>query len=137
MPQERAENRPRYTSARVLGLFALGVLTVTLMTAIKHRGREVLETTLAPTGVGDSHFYELERPVIWNRAAARLNGRALFLQGEASEERSDLLMEKVAWFREYHVYKAKEVGDEPVAYFLKTDKGRYLPIGLKKRSVSE
>lgn len=137
MPQERAENRPRYTTARVLGLFVLGMLTVTLMTAIKHRGREVLETTLAPTGVGDRSYFELRRPVVWKRAVAQLNGQALFLQADVPEDRSDTLMQKVAWFREFHVYEAGAPDEEPVGYFLKTDKDRYLPIGPERRSVSE
>jgi len=132
MPVEEAQNRPRYTTVRVLGVFVIAMVAVTVMTGLQHRKRAVLERTEAPTSVGDRAFYVLSRPVIWTRAVAKLDGRALFLKSDAPVEREDVQMRKVAWWRRFHLY---EPHGEPGAFFVKVEKGRYLPLGRERRSA--
>ena len=132
MPVEEAQNRPRYTTVRVLGVFVIAMVAVTFMTGLQYRKREVLERTEAPTSVGDRAFYELSRPVIWARAVAKLDGRALFLQSDVPVEREDVEMRKVAWWRRFHLY---EPHGETGAYFVKVEKERYLPLGPARRSA--
>ena len=132
MPAEEAQNRPRYTTVRVLGVFVIAMMAVTLMTGLQHRKRNQFETTHAPTAVGDRAFYELNRPVIWTRAVAKMEGVALFLQSNEPVEREDVQMRKVAWWRRFHLY---EVSGEAGSYFVKVQKGRYLPLGPERRSA--
>ena len=134
MPQEHTANRPRYTTVRVLGVFVIAMFTMSLITALQHRRRDVLETTHAPTGVGDKAFFQLTRPIIWKRDVAKLDGTALYLQSEEPTERADTQMRKVAWWRQFHVY---EDATAPNAYFLKVSKGRYLPVSQRPRDDLE
>lgn len=132
MPQERLENRPRYTPVRVLGVFVISMLAVTLMTGLQHRRRELLETTQAPTAVGDAAYFEVKRPIIWERAMAERDGQALYLQSEEAQEWEDVQMLKVAWWRWFHLYELK---GEPGRTWVKVAKGRYLPLGEQRRSA--
>ena len=134
IPVEEAENRPRYTTVRVMGVFVIVMMAVTLMTALQSRKRDLLERTEAPTAVGDRAFYEFSRPVIWTRAIAKMNGKALFLQSDEPVELEDVQMQKVAWWRRFHLYEPR---GEPGTYFVKLKKGRYLPLGLERRSSAE
>ena len=134
MPVEEAENRPRYTTVRVMGVFVIVMIAVTVMTGLQYRKRDLLERTEAPTAVGDRAFYELSRPVIWTRAIAKMDGKALFLQSDEPVELEDVQMQKVAWWRRFHLYEPR---DEPGTYLVKVGKGRYLPLGPERRLSAE
>lgn len=127
--QHKTSNRPRYTPARVLGAFFIAYLGVTAMTALQHRQRDVLESTEAPTAVGDHAFYVLQRPLIWRQPVAALEEeKLLFLQSVDPIARDDSQMLKVAWWRRYHVYRDSEDTTKD-RYYVKMAKGRYLPLG--------
>lgn len=126
---EKARNRPRYTPVRVLGAFVIGLVAVAVMTVLQHRERELLESTEAPTAVGDRNLYVPRASGIPRGPVAALSDQEfLYLQSDQPVTRDDAQMLKVAWWRRYHVYRD---GTDPVAegaYFLKIDKGRYLSL---------
>ncbi len=134
---EKARNRPRYTPARVLGAFIIALVTVAVMTALQSRQRDLLESTEAPTAVGDRAYFVLRRPVIWKVPVAALRDRApLYLQSDEPVTRADTEMLKVSWWRRYHVYREPASSgtgtgvDQANVYYLKMGKGLYLPLGL-------
>ena len=127
MPQERVENQPRHTTVRVLGLFIAAFLAAVLMSLLQHHQRESLETTQAPTAVGDRHYFEFRRPVIWERPVGAIGERRVYLASDEEVDREDLLMRKVAWTGTHHIY---EDSGSPGSYFLKVSPGRYLAAGL-------
>jgi hypothetical protein len=102
------------------------------MTGLQHRKRDLLETTEAPTALGDRAFYVLSRPVSWTRVVAKMEGKTLFLQSDEPVEREDVQMRKIAWWRRFHLYEAS---GEAETYFVKVNKGRYLPLGTVRRSA--
>ncbi len=132
MPVEDAQNRPRYTTVRVMGVFVIAMMAVTLVTGLQHRKRDLLETTEAPTALGDRAFFVLSRPVSWTRVVAKMEGKTLFLQSDEPVEREDVQMRKIAWWRRFHLYEAS---GEAETYFVKVNKGRYLPLGTVRRSA--
>lgn len=128
--KKSARNRPRYTPVRVLGGFFLALAAATLMTTRQAQERDLLESTEAPTGVGDLAYFEVRRPFVPRRPAAMLsNERPLFPQAREPESRNDTEMRKIGWWRRFHLYRdAREAPDSPWIY-VKTDKGRYLRLG--------
>ena len=127
-------NRPRHTPARVLGLFLISFAAVSLMTAIHHRQRSTLETTDAPTAVGDRSFYSPAASTAQGRAVASIGDQPLFLQTPEPVLRKDAQMRKVAWWRRFHIYK-DAASNDPLHY-VKIGRGRYLALG-EKPSVGE
>ena len=136
-PHSPVRNRPRNTPARALGLFCIGFAAVTAITVVQHRQRAALETTEARTAVGDDRFYNLRRPIVWERPLTFLESDGqeipLYL---VSEEPIDLLdheMQKVAWPKElYYIYHniQDDSGDE--FYYIKVEDGRYLRLSKIK-----
>lgn len=135
---KRSENRPRYTPAKVLGGFVIVFLAATVMAVLPHRQRELLETTEAPTAVGDHAFFVLRRPIQWQIPTAALHQQTpLYLQSAEPLTRSDLKMRKVTWWRRFHVYQEAELETPADPYYVKIDKGQFLPLGLQPMRPEE
>lgn len=136
--REKPRNRPRYTPVRVLGVFLVGIAAATLVTARQARERDLLETTEAPTGVGDQALFEIHLPFVPRRPVAEFpEGQPWFPQARDPVSRPDPTMRKVAWWRQFHLYRdTTESAGHPWLY-VKTDKERYWPLGRQPIAEEE
>lgn len=132
-------NRPRRTPARVLFLFGLCLMAVTVITCIQRRDRENLEETEAPSALGDRQYFVLTEPMDWEHSIALLETpdglkTPLYLWTDRAEAHDDTRMIKVGYPREsFFLYQLPETKDQ---WFVKLADGKFLPLSTKPRGDS-
>lgn len=137
--EQHFPNRPRNTPAKYLWTYVGVFAALTAVASVYEQQRPALETTEAPTAVGDERYFELpfvawKRPISFLEAAGPEPPRPLFLQSEEPVNRDDAQMRKVAWPQQkYFIYRDPADPKDSARYYLKVDRGRYLVVGLEPK----